>query len=121
MYARGTGIRTIWWTRSCDAPLTFVSHPYETDVVVDIPNRKGANNTLDVPLTRNPGVLFSTTLEGNPGLEERVWVQLIPRIAMDFTLRPWTDDDLDCLVRHANNENIARNLMDRFPHPYAKL
>ncbi len=62
----------------------FVKQPYESDVVVDVPNRKhkGANNALDVPLKRNPGVLFSTTLEGNPGLEERVWAQLIPRIAI---------------------------------------
>lgn len=26
--------------------------------------------------------------------------------------------DLDSLVRHANNSNIAKNMMDRFPHPY---
>src|SRR6476620_4163981 len=37
---------------------------------------------------------------------------------MDFLLRPWTMNDLGCLVKYANNEKIAANLMDRFPYPY---
>jgi RimJ/RimL family protein N-acetyltransferase len=37
---------------------------------------------------------------------------------MHFLLRPWTIADLESLVRYANNFNIARNLMDVFPHPY---
>lgn len=37
---------------------------------------------------------------------------------MDFTLRPWTMDDLDDLVLYANNPGIARNMTDQFPHPY---
>ncbi len=37
---------------------------------------------------------------------------------MDFTLRPWTFEDLDSLVKYANNYEIAKNLMDQFPHPY---
>ncbi|PCJ67479.1 MAG: GNAT family N-acetyltransferase [Bacteroidetes bacterium] len=37
---------------------------------------------------------------------------------MNFKLRPWRKDDLDSLVKHANNANIARNITDRFPHPY---
>jgi [ribosomal protein S5]-alanine N-acetyltransferase len=37
---------------------------------------------------------------------------------MEFKLRPWTMDDLDSLVRYANNINIAKNLNDSFPHPY---
>ena len=37
---------------------------------------------------------------------------------MDFRLRPWTIEDLESLVRFANNFNIAKNLMDVFPHPY---
>lgn len=37
---------------------------------------------------------------------------------MDFTLRPWKKDDLENLVRLANNFNIAKNMMDQFPHPY---
>ena len=37
---------------------------------------------------------------------------------MDFTLRPWTTDDLDSLVTFANNPAIAKNMTDKFPHPY---
>ena len=37
---------------------------------------------------------------------------------MEFTLRPWTPDDLDSLVKFANNFKIAKNLTDQFPHPY---
>jgi len=33
-------------------------------------------------------------------------------------LRPWTPDDGESLVRHANNENVSRWLRDRFPFPY---
>ena len=33
-------------------------------------------------------------------------------------IRPLTDDDLDSVVRYGNNPRIARNLEDRFPHPY---
>jgi RimJ/RimL family protein N-acetyltransferase len=28
--------------------------------------------------------------------------------------------DADALVRHANNTNVARQLRDRFPHPYTR-
>ena len=38
---------------------------------------------------------------------------------MDFVLRPWHPDDLDDLVRFANNPAIARNMTDQFPHPYS--
>jgi [ribosomal protein S5]-alanine N-acetyltransferase len=37
---------------------------------------------------------------------------------MNFTLRPWTINDLDSLVKHANNKEIAKYMMDQFPHPY---
>ena len=37
---------------------------------------------------------------------------------MDFKLRPWTMEDASGLPEHANNFNIARFMMDRFPHPY---
>ena len=33
-------------------------------------------------------------------------------------IRPWQPDDLDSLVRHANNCKIWLNVRDRFPHPY---
>jgi [ribosomal protein S5]-alanine N-acetyltransferase len=36
----------------------------------------------------------------------------------DFELRAWAPDDLDSLVEHANNYNIAKFLTDAFPHPY---
>ncbi len=37
---------------------------------------------------------------------------------MDFTLRKWMPGDLDSLVKFANNRNIAKFMMDQFPHPY---
>ena len=39
---------------------------------------------------------------------------------MDFKLRPWKTEDLESLVKYANNPNIARFLTDGFPHPYTK-
>jgi RimJ/RimL family protein N-acetyltransferase len=35
-----------------------------------------------------------------------------------FNLRSWKETDAASLVRHANNERIAMNLRDGFPHPY---
>ena len=37
---------------------------------------------------------------------------------MKFKLRPWTLEDLNSLVRNANNFNVARFMTDGFPHPY---
>ncbi len=37
---------------------------------------------------------------------------------MNFTLRPWTLADLESLVQHANNPQIAKFMTDGFPHPY---
>lgn len=37
---------------------------------------------------------------------------------MEFTLRPWTIADLDNLVKYGNNKDIAKNMTDKFPHPY---
>lgn len=34
------------------------------------------------------------------------------------SLRPWTPRDAAALVRHANHADVARQLRDRFPHPY---
>ena len=34
------------------------------------------------------------------------------------TLRPWRPSDTSSLVKHANNLSVARQLRDRFPHPY---
>lgn len=35
-------------------------------------------------------------------------------------VREWEWADKASLVRHANNKNIWRNLLDRFPHPYTE-
>jgi [ribosomal protein S5]-alanine N-acetyltransferase len=35
-------------------------------------------------------------------------------------VRPWRMADADAIVKHANNPNIARQLRDRFPHPYTR-
>ncbi len=37
-----------------------------------------------------------------------------------FVLRPWRMEDLDHLVRFADNRKIAGNLTDAFPHPYTR-
>jgi RimJ/RimL family protein N-acetyltransferase len=34
------------------------------------------------------------------------------------TLRAWKASDATSLARHANNPKVARQLRDRFPHPY---
>jgi ribosomal-protein-alanine N-acetyltransferase len=36
------------------------------------------------------------------------------------TIRSWRTADVAALVRHANNPDIARQLRDRFPHPYSR-
>lgn len=38
---------------------------------------------------------------------------------MNFTLRPWEMDDLESLVKFANNYEIAKNMTDKFPFPYS--
>jgi RimJ/RimL family protein N-acetyltransferase len=37
---------------------------------------------------------------------------------MNIQLRPWNDDDLQVLVRLANEPDIAINLTNHFPYPY---
>lgn len=39
---------------------------------------------------------------------------------IDFKIRPWTLDDLQSLVKYANNFNVAKNLTDGFPFPYTE-
>jgi len=42
-----------------------------------------------------------------------------PRIELEgLLLRPWTLDDQDALVKHANNPKVAMMLRDAFPQPY---
>lgn len=38
----------------------------------------------------------------------------------DIHIRNWRKDDLDALLRYANNPKIAANLRDQFPHPYRR-
>lgn len=37
-----------------------------------------------------------------------------------FVLRPWRHDDLDTLLHHADDPQVARALSDRFPSPYTR-
>jgi ribosomal-protein-alanine N-acetyltransferase len=39
---------------------------------------------------------------------------------MDFELRTFQHTDLQSLVLHANNYNIAKNLSNKFPFPYTQ-
>jgi len=36
------------------------------------------------------------------------------------SIRPWREADAASLVEHADNINVAKNLRDRFPHPYTR-
>jgi len=38
----------------------------------------------------------------------------------DLRVRNWRREDLDALLRYANNAKIAANLRDQFPHPYTR-
>ncbi len=38
----------------------------------------------------------------------------------DLQIRDWRMDDLECLLRYADNSKIAANLRDQFPHPYTR-
>ena len=53
-------------------------------------------------------------------IKEQRPLQHKKRPCMKLTLRPWALSDLDSLVKYANNRNIAKNLMDKFPHPYTE-
>jgi len=39
---------------------------------------------------------------------------------MEFRLRKWEMSDIDSMVKHADNYNIAKFLTNQFPHPYAR-
>jgi RimJ/RimL family protein N-acetyltransferase len=48
-----------------------------------------------------------------------------PRASLVLTgqrclVRGWRPADADALTKHANNINVARQLRDRFPHPYSR-
>jgi RimJ/RimL family protein N-acetyltransferase len=38
----------------------------------------------------------------------------------EFKLRPWSKGDLNDLVKHANNWNVAKNMTDKFSFPYSE-
>ena len=57
---------------------------------------------------------------GAPGKHENKLAKQRQNKRMQFTLRPWKIEDLDSLVKFANNQKIAKNMTDRFPHPYFK-
>ncbi len=38
----------------------------------------------------------------------------------DLRIRKWRKEDLESLLRYANNPKIAANLRDQFPHPYTR-
>ena len=37
---------------------------------------------------------------------------------MQFILRPWKTEDIESLVKFANNPSIAKNMTNQFSHPY---
>lgn len=39
---------------------------------------------------------------------------------MEISLREWRNEDLDSLLTHANNINIARFMTNAFPNPYTR-
>lgn len=38
----------------------------------------------------------------------------------DYVIRSYDDDDVEALLKYADNEAIARQLLDHFPHPYTE-
>ena len=58
----------------------------------------------------------ATPAEGAAGAD-RMNVRLATEIP-GCVLRPWAFADKAALLRNADNRNVWRNLMDRFPHPY---
>jgi RimJ/RimL family protein N-acetyltransferase len=43
------------------------------------------------------------------------------RLSVDaMQLRRWRQDDLDALLRHADDAQVVRGLSERFPHPYTR-
>ena len=42
----------------------------------------------------------------------------LPLIGQHCRVRPWTAEDLESLVRHADNPRVSAHLRDIFPYPY---
>ena len=49
-----------------------------------------------------------------------LWRDTILPVDAGIRLRAWRMDDLESLLRHADDERIPRGLSDRFPHPYTR-
>lgn len=43
-----------------------------------------------------------------------------PPSGQGYVLRPWRGGDLDSLLAHADDAQVARGVSDRFPHPYTR-
>ncbi|WDS35796.1 GNAT family protein [Pseudoxanthomonas sp.] len=54
-----------------------------------------------------------------PGQDATRWSQLRLECE-DFVLRRWCIDDLESLLRHADDERVVAGLSDRFPSPYTR-
>lgn len=39
---------------------------------------------------------------------------------MEYTLRTWQENDVESLIKHANNPKIAQFMTDAFPYPYTE-
>ena len=48
------------------------------------------------------------------------WASTTIDVDSGIRLRAWRAGDLDALVRHANDAQVARGVSDRFPHPYTR-
>lgn len=48
------------------------------------------------------------------------WYDATLAIDAAVRLRAWRGDDLPALLRHADDDLVARGVGDRFPHPYTR-
>lgn len=58
--------------------------------------------------------------DGGGSLSQRERALPPPLQGDGFRLRPWRPDDLESLLRHANDPDVSRGLRDRFPYPYTR-
>ena len=58
--------------------------------------------------------------DGVGSLSQRERALTPPLQGDGFQLRPWRPDDLESLLRHANDPDVSRGLRDRFPYPYTR-
>ena len=68
-----------------------------------------------VPITALESARYTYT-QGTKALRSRTWDLISPSLGLCI-LRPWREDDIGALVRHANNRRVWINLRDRFPTP----